>query len=474
MINNVEYTDSHRYKITGDILYRLQSLLCLKKNYGMTSQENEGELTLVNFYFEDIINRELKKILICFTISIEAIEKTHITIYNQEDESNEYDLKNYLRDLYFSIMMDEHNKEKEKFTIRTYSKIYNSHPIDGEYLVYFGSRILIKPLKWTSKEEPLTEQIIMYDIEVDAVDILQARSIAYNLTYDLNALLSVLLEVGFEMINSEFRTFIFKNENEKELKKQFTLNRYRTGFYDSELGIIVKDNLNGLKSIYDLEDVNSFNSGKIVMSFNLDEFENNQGINNSTYIFDATDKSNLTKVFKNHKIKKGDTQPNYDEEIITRQRYLNEKILIPRSIRKYLKTIHQLDNNKKDIFLRFSRLYNISLVCGSKEPTLLVAYKICSIEALAEIVNMKYSPFMVKYNDENFDKKLSDYFYKTRSSHFHSGKQHFNESNMSFLLEFDNILQEKNKELYELNKFIRIAIVNFLTEDLKIINNEPL
>ena len=45
---------------------------------------------------------------------------------------------------------------------------------------------------------------------------------------------------------------------------------------------------------------------------------------------------------------------------------------------------------------------------------------------------------------------------------------------MSFLLEFDNILQEKNKELYELNKFIRIAIVNFLTEDLKIINNEPL
>ena len=35
-------------------------------------------------------------------------------------------------------------------------------------------------------------------------------------------------------------------------------------------------------------------------------------------------------------------------------------------------------------------------------------------------------------------------------------------------------LDEKNKELYELNKFIRIAIVNFLTEDLKIKNNEPI
>ncbi|MDI5740202.1 hypothetical protein MJM94_23810, partial [Salmonella enterica subsp. enterica serovar Kentucky] len=61
-----------------------------------------------------------------------------------------------------------------------------------------------------SKQESLTEQIVMFDIEVDAINVDHARSLAYNHTANLNAYLCVLLDVSFELITSEFRIFTIK------------------------------------------------------------------------------------------------------------------------------------------------------------------------------------------------------------------------------------------------------------------------
>jgi hypothetical protein len=46
--------------------------------------------------------------------------------------------------------------------------------------------------------------------------------------------------------------------------------RYRTGLLDAEPGIVVKDNLNGMKSLKDKDDMSTFFNGKLSFTFSKD------------------------------------------------------------------------------------------------------------------------------------------------------------------------------------------------------------
>ena len=189
-----------------------------------------------------------------------------------------------------TILSDEHNEELIQYTIRTYSRIFNSSPIQQEVLINGEYKTLIKPYIWTTKQEPLTEQIVMYDIEIKAINVDHARSIAYNYSKNLNAYLSVLLDVGFELITSEFRVFVIKQGI------QISLQRYRTGFIDLELNLLVQNNLNGLIDLNNMDEINSFHRGKEILNFELEGIENSD-----SFIFKASDSNDfLEKLFQKY------------------------------------------------------------------------------------------------------------------------------------------------------------------------------
>lgn len=139
----------------------------------------------------------------------------------------------------------------------------------------------------------------MFDIEVDAINVDHARSLAYNHTANLNAYLCVLLDVSFELITSEFRIFTIKKGN------AFELNRYRTGFIDYELNLIIKDNHYGLKNIENLEHVNSFQSGRWTMNVAYPDSNGALVFDDKLYIQDTlSDDQHFDTLFRNHKIEK--------------------------------------------------------------------------------------------------------------------------------------------------------------------------
>ncbi len=379
---------------------------------------------------------------------------------------NEYHLKHYINELILNIISGEYNDDLEKYTIRTYSKIYNSFPLEGEYYINSDYKFLIKNLNGQKKQELLTEQIVIIDTEVKAVNVEHARSIAYNHTSNTNAYLSILLDIGFELVNSEFRHFIIKEDIDVYLR------RYRTGFIDTELKLLVKDNHNGLKDLNDIDELNSFVSGKVSFSRVTEDKFGNEKIG-EPFTFNMSDSNRFEELFKKHKIrrKKSNSKP-VTVPISKSCHYLNSKIEVPSDIRKFFKNISSLDSNRKEAFLSCARMYNLSLTVGKYEPTLEKSYQICAIEALSKCEKsenpkksnqpMDFSEFMVKYAGGNLDKKLSDYFYSVRSGHFHAGKFYFNEYNLSLLSDIDFNNKVKRDDSIKFNNYLRSALIHWV------------
>ena len=459
MIEKLNFKNTNKYKVKGNLINRIQNALLKTKSFSQIRDTKDENVKTVEFYCEDILRKEIENFTIAFTISENEILKTEIKLYTENTEINTYDLKAYVNNLYCEILTDEHNETLEKYTIRTYSRIFNSSPITGEYHINNGYKVLIKPFTWTSKMEPCTEQIIMYDTEVMAVNIDHARSIAYNNTCDINSCLSLLLDVGFELINSEYRMFVLNTNDGLALK------RYRTGFVDYELELVVKDNLNGLKNIHDEDDMNSFFSGKVSMSMIKDE--DNWDLSDYTS-FDITKKEALEKVFKSHKIiKDKNNKASYRETIKPRVHLPNEEIKIPRCIRNYFKSIRTMESTHKDSFLASVRMYNMALTAGKYEPTLAASYKICAVEALALFKKMAFSQFIREYANSEYNKELMDYYYGSiRSGHFHSGKFSFNEYNTSLVIETDTIFKQLRDDFYQFNNIIRSSMVSYIESNL--------
>lgn len=133
-----------------------------------------------------------------------------------------------------------------------------------EIYINTNYRIKLNFIDSNNRYDPLTQNMLLIDTEIEAVDFEQAFSIAYNNTKDIVSYLSVILDIGFEMIHSEYLIFV------RGVEKWLFTERYHTAFLDTDLEIIVKDNLNGMKSLKDKKDINEFFNGKVTFIFSKD------------------------------------------------------------------------------------------------------------------------------------------------------------------------------------------------------------
>lgn len=453
----IKYSYTESIKLKNTVLERIQDIIT--NNYEIISSSiSDKENKTINFILKTNINNNEKNINIDIKLNQNEIYKIEVSTFVENNELNEYHLKNFISDFIFKILNDEHNEKLIQYTIRTYSRIFNSSPIQQEILINGDYKTLIKPYVWTIRQEPLTEQIVMYDIEIKAINVEHARSIAYNYSKNLNAYLSVLLDVGFELITSEFRIFVIKQETKIDLQ------RYRTGFIDIELGLLVQNNLE-LINLHNMDEINSFHRGKEILNFEFEGIENGD-----SFIFNASDSNDfLEKLFQEHSIKRT-TQNQKPKEVKIKKtfHFPNLEIEIPNDIRKYFKNIASIDQNTKESFLSSARMYNLSLIFSRQEATVEKSYKVCTIEVLAESEKISFSEFMKKYNiklKEN-DKKLLDYYYSIRSGHFHSGKFYFGEFETSLLSEVNFLLKEKTRDYLKFNNLIRETLINWVEQNI--------
>lgn len=461
----IQYIHKKKYKINLDTLNRLQAVVISTSEEVCfsTSINNSDNSTSLNFVTKSIIHGEESKLDLTFHLNESEILDIQLVLLDGPESFNEIHLKYHLLSLLDELLGGEHNGDLKKYTVRTYSNIFNSHPMRDEYFINSDYKFLIKPHEWTSKQEPMTEQVVLFDTEVEAVNVEHARSLAYNHTLNTNAYLSVLLDTGFEPINSEFRIFTIKQGNE------FYLKRYRTGFVDYELGLVVMDNHYGLKNMADEEHVNSFSSGKMAMNFAMEK--NDGGLEFfGTQVYDTISNNDfLEELFLKHKITRrrnsSKVKPTF-KAISEKSHFPAEEIIVPTDIRKYFKNISNLEKSKKEAFLSCCRMYNIALTIGRNQPTLEQSYKICAIEALSQFEKLSFSEFMIKNSNDDFDKNLSDYFYSVRSSHFHAGRFYFDEYSMNMQREIAFSFKEKTDDYFNFSRYIRIAIVNWVENEI--------
>ncbi|WP_322050179.1 hypothetical protein [Paraburkholderia bannensis] len=464
MNEQIRYKHEKKYRIRNETVNRIQAVLqaASKEILYSSSEPRTNSERDIGFTTKNIIDGIEVKVEIVFRVSKDLIHDVTLTLLDGPKGFNELNLKYYALRLMDDIISGEHNGDYNKYTIRTYSKIFNAHPLREEVLVNADYKFLIKPFPWGSKNEPLTEQIVLLDTEVEAINIEHARSLAYNHTSNANAYLSVLLDTGFEMVNSEFRIFAIKQGQE------FSLNRYRTGFVDFELGLVVKDNHYGLKDIKNLDHVNSFHSGKLVLNFPIDQDDGGLEFHTTQTIDTISNNDFLEDLFYNHKIiRKNDNKnkPKYIS-ISENPHHPNQEISIPSDIRRYFKRISSLFAEKKEAFLSSCRLYNIALTSGRNQPTLSQSYKVCAVEALANFEKISFSEFMIKYSKKDFDKQLCDYFYSVRSGHFHAGRFYFDEYAVNFQREVALTFQEKTADHENFSRYVRIAIINWIRNEI--------
>jgi hypothetical protein len=459
------YQYTKELKIKGDVLARLSTFFERGTKHSVVKHARDNGDFEFTFFVEDTIQDQLLALSLKFVIANERVKETLITLESNNDRVNEYHLKNYLIEMYNEVLLSEHNDELKNYIIRTYSRLFNASQIQGEFEINIGRRVLIKPNPSMRRDECLTEHVVMFDIDVSAVNIEQARSVAFNTTRDVNALLSLLLDVGFEPLTSEFRNFIILRPEAPSSA------RFRTGYLDQELGLVVKDNLNGLKHLEDVLNASSPLSGKI--SFRL--ADDGTGKMGDEVVFDAGSQDKIARTFENRSTKrKKNNVPLYREDITRARHFMNESISIPRSIRTYFKNYSSLDNiKKKEAFIASARMYNIALTVGRDEPTLSAAYMICAIEALATCHGLSFSDFLIRFSEGGaINKKLTDYFYGSiRSSHFHSGKFFFNENSINLQVEFDTLLREKQDDYFAFYSTLRGAMVTWINREILSLSN---
>lgn len=315
------------------------------------------------------------------------------------------------------------------------------------------------------KNEPLTEHIVCFDIEVEERNFERAKSLANNTIADFCGYLAVLLDVGFHEPTSKYVNFIRTDYicAEKVLKHE----RYRTAFFDPELKLYVKDNMNGLCTIKDVKEGN-FNNGY----YSISSYD---GIN--TMQMKTGDLSSIEEVFTSHRLYKvkdavknsKDYKEERVDEINAEPHFLNQPVCIPQSLRKYIRGIEQYKKNNFEnyqVFKNACRLYNKSKVLSTEGASLEISFLVACLETLSKIEgNQSFSSFVMKFNKEA-NKDDLDSLYGIRSKLFHSGNFSF------FEYEFDvnpnsNPLYIEFRQKYILFKSIlRKAFINWINENI--------
>lgn len=344
--------------------------------------------------------------------------------------------------------------------------IYNTSSIKGSYSINDESyKIVFHTLNETGKEkekdEPLTEHVICFDIEVMERNFERARSLALNLVADFSSALSVLLDLGFHEPYSKFVNFVTV---EKVLgEKCYPHKRFRTAFYDPELKLIVKDNFNGLCPEKELKN-SDFLNGYYSASIN----------DNSAWCQMETGRIKaIEEAFSPHRIYKlkvkNDERENPVSEIDASIHCPNSPIKIPQKIRAYFRGISacRKDNSEKYRYFRNAcRLYNQSKLLAFNSSSMEISLMVASMEALSKTEGkISFSDFIIKYNSK-VDRNTTDAIYAIRSKLFHGGAFSFLEYDMD-IHPYSNPLYNEFQHKYILYKSImRKTFVNWIYRNL--------
>lgn len=468
----VIYRDTDSFKNTKFVQLK-DSLLSLftDKNIAYNIETKEFNIN---------INENLKgmdiSLDIYFKISEEDIlEEVRIQCSNENNVISEEDLELYYLKQIFKPIHNFEEKDESEYVIRVYKSINTDIGFIGEYTVNFdGTKICFKNLYNEIRPlDSLTERIVAFDCKVKATDINKARSKALSKVREFTLFLSVVLDVGFFDIKSRYlhTSTLVNNGFSQELYDRYI----QTGFADSELKVLVRDNFNHLKPF------NAINTDYNISSLMTD----------TNFIANKTDDKTsfeLEKIFKNRKFPKVNMNNNKYSDEISEKPNFNSTIEIPKNINIYFKNIAQLDDKSRKLFLNSCKQFNISSTYGLFEPTMQLAYLVSAIDCLIRADNIlnnlninnknrkeksSYSEFVKLYLGDDYDKETCDFLYEyIRNGHFHAGESFFLEDEIDLNLSFNPLysgLLKKYKYAIELTRkvIIRWIYKYIINKDLR-------
>lgn len=420
------------------------------------------------------IEREIREKIVQIQITVcfdeKVLKKISLELIPEEGDNTNYcdELKLFYYEVIKEEMFDAVTGKKNNYTLRCYKKIYNSIPLKGLYEVNYGGKCLFHSLYEIEKNEPLTEHILAFDMDVEARTFEEARSKSYNKASEICDFLSVLVDVGIYEPMSTFSNFI--TTKMEGIRKCYAAQRYRTAFFDRELGLYVKDNMNGLCPKEELEKEN-FMNGYYSIAFYSSSFDGTDSISQ----YKIGDTQSVEKAFENHRIykvqknnPKGELSDNGIESCI---HFSNQIIKIPREIRKYFRGISDMKDNDEKKFTAFrnaSRLYNRSKVLTMNDASMEISLLVASVEALDKCeVTGGFTNFILKYNSAADRNELDD-IYGIRSKFFHAGEFSFFEYNFDINPYSDPVYKEFQDKYLHYKSVIRSAIINWIKENILI------
>lgn len=414
----------------------VKQIMNKKSNTIYTQNMENNHMVVTADFFDNMRNRQVNMSLILEYDEL-TIYQAKLEIHQDENDLIDYsmDLKLYYYeniDIYKAIQEIRAENDMPK-TVRIYKLMYNSYPIKGTYCFNLKNyKLMFHTLNIIQRTEPLTEQMVAFDVKLNARNMQEARAKAYNIVSDFVSYLSVLIDVCFYDPQSIYRNFV-RLSHGLNCQRYITQERYRTAFIDSELELVVKDNLNGLATYKDVVKGENFNSGFISIANPIEkDVKIIEKYGNTKHVEEVFEKHRLEKVPKNQAI--------YCDEINEEVFIPGQEILIPSCIRDYYRGIEGLDDKIRISFRNSSRLYNKSTILGTNESSLQIALLVASVESLAKIEGISFSEFVQKYC-ETAKKCDCDDMYEIRSKLFHSGEFSF--------LEFDINMNPFLNPVYE-------------------------
>lgn len=143
-------------------------------------------------------------------------------------------------------------------------------------------------------------------------------------------------------------------------------------------------------------------------------------------------------------------------------------ISFPPETRKILRAVNESSPNIADAFDRGARLYQVALDLGNQYPSVGLAYRVASVEAISKADHecKGFSDFVRKYTTStaNLDNLLNYMYGTARSAHFHAGEFPLGEFSSKCI--FDPLLDSKHIDLSHVHRkcyeIIREPIVNWI------------
>ena len=347
-----EYSEDLNYEISEkNYIKELQELF---SDSECVNIEHGNDINSLNCRFNKKLRDKTVKICVCIEFDDKILYRIKLTLEPIDEDTTNYemDLKLFYFEEIKGYLLDAVNKSKDKFTLRVYKIIYNSLPIYGYYKVNGSNKILFHTLDVRERDEPLTEHVICFDIEVMERSFERAKSLANNIISDFSSYLSVFLDIGFHEPVSKYMNFV----QNKHIGGEILIHeKYRTAFYDNELELYVKDNLNGISTKEDIKKGN-YNNGYYSLSSLYGANTMQLKIGDLNSVKDAFGCHRLYKVEEILKDKKvsGNEKPDevgrIDEEI----HFPNQPIYISYSkLRKYIRGIEKYKNDNYGPMSRF-------------------------------------------------------------------------------------------------------------------------